>query len=815
MNKWDDSAVSEEMRELARLVLTLHEIQDRIAELSGDQVDAVIGPGGVAHLLPVAQHGLRHEELEQRRLATTLESILNALPAQIALIDLQGVILAVNAAWRDYAVAAGFAEGGDHVGVNYLEVCERTQGQQKAESWEVAAGIRAVLAGAQPRFEREYTCHGPHSRQWFRLTVTPVDGPRPRGAVVMHLDISDERRAQEALRESEERFRLLSRATNDALWSWDLRTDSLWWNEGFERVFGYDQQDGSPSIAQWHTLIHPDDRNAVLSELHHVLGAADTLWAREYRFQRRDGSYAFVLDRGHIIRDDTGRALRIAGGMTDITDRKQAESRLAEQAALLNQASDAILVIAMDESVQYWNRGAERLYGLSVSDALGKGLAELLAADAETIHAAMRAVRENGAWTGDLVTRVPSGPNRVVFARWTLLHDDEGGPKSILAIHADVTQSRQLQEQLLRSQRLESLGSLAGGIAHDLNNAIAPVVIATDLLREEFRDPHAAPLLDSLRNSAERARNLVQQILVFARGETQQRVQVDLRQVAAELQRFIGDTFPKSISITLELPETPLRVHAEPTKLFQVLMNLCVNARDAMPEGGALTVAADSRTLPEGAFAGVTVRDTGSGMPREVLARAAEPFFSTKGPGRGSGIGLSTALGIVQDHGGYLELDSVLGEGTVVTVLLPLAQSPGAANPAPAPPGDMPHGAGECVLLVDDEDSARAMTKRALEWYGYRVLEARNGAEGFEKFSAHRGEIDAVMTDVYMPVMDGHAMLKRLLEAEPHLRVVVSSGLMAQGDMPSDLAARVRHFLPKPYTAMALLKTIREVLDDR
>ncbi|HYW33057.1 MAG TPA: PAS domain S-box protein, partial [Gemmatimonas sp.] len=410
---------------------------------------------------------------------------------------------------------------------------------------------------------------------------------RMAGSVI---DVTERRHAVDAMRESEERFQLLSRATNDAIWDWDLKTDSLWWNDGYYALFGYTRLDTPPGIASWRTRLVDADRERVETKIQEAIDSGAESWWDEYRFTRADGTHAYVLDRGYVIRDAAGRATRMIGGMTDLTARREAEEQIAAQAALLNEAQDAILLTDLDHRVLFWNRGAERLYGWSAGEAVGQvdtALHQVESPARAHAHARMLA---SGRWEGTLEQRTRAGITLTVESRGTLTRDLAGRPKSILILSTDVTERKRSEAHLLRAQRMESIGTLAGGIAHDLNNLLAPMMMSVDLLRANCTDAESVELLNTVQVSASRGAELVQQVLSFARGVEGQRVPVSPVLLVRELQRIIRDSFPKSVRVQVSHSEDISSVLGDPTQLHQVLLNLCVNARDAMPAGGDLAI---------------------------------------------------------------------------------------------------------------------------------------------------------------------------------------------------------------------------------
>lgn len=640
-------------------------------------------------------------------------------------------------------------------------------------------------------------------------------------------DVTEQRETERSLRESDERFRILARATNDAAWDWDLDHNTLWWNDGYQALFGWDVGLGLPDLASWTAHIHPEDREQVLASLHAAIDGDATTWSSEYRFLRSDGSIAYVFDRGQVIRDRAGRARRMIGGMSDITERRRAELKLREQAALLDQARDAISVRTLDGTISYWNRRAERLYGWPSAQAMGRSIVSLFGDDPMGYQHALAELLRAGEWTGELDAAGANGRPVTIQAHWTLVRDGAGEPRSILAIETDVTAQRRLERQLMRTQRLESLGTMAGGVAHDLNNVLSPILMATSMLREAELDPEHEQDLATIERCALRGAEMVRQLLTFSRGAEGERAPLRLSQIAEDVRRIVQDTFPKNIRVTLDAVRESSSVVADATQMHQLILNLCLNARDAMPNGGSLALVIESQELDElqtaghpgahpGPYVCVRVEDTGVGMPGEMLERIFEPFFTTKDPGRGTGLGLATVHAIVRGHRGFVQVFSEPRVGTRFLVYLPASPSgTGTGHVRPQQARSDLYGRGELVLVVDDEEPIRDIARRILERFGYGVLLAANGVDAVARFAARRDEIAVVLADLAMPIMDGPAMIVALRSIEPAVRVVASSGL-ADGDlMGRARAAGIDATVPKPYTAESLLLALARVLAER
>jgi PAS domain S-box-containing protein len=512
----------------------------------------------------------------------------------------------------------------------------------------------------------------------------------------------------------------------------------------------------------------------------------------------------------------------IAVYFRDGTQRRRAHAQLRMQAELIERTQDAISVYDLEHHILLWNAAAERIYGYTREQAVGHKVTELVYRDPSEFERAYAETVAHGSWSGELAQRTRDGQDLTVASRWTLLVGDASTPTTILVSNTDITEKKRLELQSLRAQRMESIGTLAGGVAHDLNNVLAPIMLSIDVLRQLRGDAESLELLDLIAASARRGADMVGQVLSFARGVEGARALVEPGLLIADLCRLVVDTFPKNISSTVDLADDLWPVRGDPTQLHQVLLNLCVNARDAMAGGGQLLIAASNVALDAhyvamnleagvGPYVRIDVEDTGTGIPAGVLDKIFDPFFTTKEVGKGTGLGLSTSLAIVKSHGGFIRVESKEGVGTQVHIYLPaVSRSSGdATNELSAA---LPRGNGELVLLVDDEAAILQVTRLTLETFGYRVMLAADGAEAVACFSQHSHDIAVVLTDMMMPVMDGVATIRVLRRLDPRVRIIGASGISANGHVAGAIEAGVTEFLPKPYTAETLLTTLRKVL---
>ena len=401
----------------------------------------------------------------------------------------------------------------------------------------------------------------------------------------------------------------------------------------------------------------------------------------EYRLRLPDGRVRHLESQGSVLRDPAGRVVNVLVVSRDITARREAELRLREQASLLDKARDAIIATDLDHRIAYWNPSAERLYGWKSGEVYGHKLEDLdLGYDPARFAEAGAKLRAAGEWRGDFILHTKAGEPVMVESTWSLVVEDDGRPRSILLIDTDVTERKKLETQLLRSQRMESIGTLAGGVAHDLNNVLTPILMVLDLLGARTTRRDERELIEKTKISATHGAALVQQLLAFARGADGQRAKVDVGQTIRDLKGLVRQSLPRSIQFSVESDAALWPVEADDTQFKQVLINLVLNARDAMSGGGRITVHVqnvvvepDLSRLHPGAHPGahllITVADTGSGIPAALLGRIFDPFFTTKAAGKGTGLGLSMVAGIVKSHGGFVQVESEVGKGSAFHLL--------------------------------------------------------------------------------------------------------------------------------------------------
>jgi len=763
----------------------------------------------------------------------------------------------------------------------------------------------------------------------------------------------------EELQRADERLKLIARVTNDVFWDWDLETSTVWRSESASQTFGYPAEELVSEPQFWVNRIHPEDRQQVHDGIHAAIHNGEKFWRDEYRFLCKNGLYAEVLDRGYVIHNAEGKAVRMVGALADITKQREMETKLADERnllrALIDNLPDSIYMKDATARKTLSNKGNFRNLGCKTeAEVLGKTdfdffapeIAAKLFEDDQLVLQGQslisheeRLVNANGEVFWMLTTKVPwrdasgnivgiigggrnitkqkeaeiksmaernllrtvidnlpdaiyakdmaarktlanpadiknlgcrteaeaLGKNDFIFfpkevaekffeddqlvlqngqsvinreekavmadgkSVWLLTtkvpwRDADGQIIGLVGIGRDITDKKNLEAQLLRAQRMESIGRLATGIAHDLNNILTPIMISTTLLREKMSDKESLDILNTVEASAKRGADIIKQVMWFGRGLDGQRVPVHPQHLIKDTARLATETLSKSLKIEVKIGADVWPIPGDPTQLHQMLLNLCVNANEAMPMGGKLTIAARNFTADEdfagmhlearpGRYVVLEVSDTGSGIALEIRDRIFEPFFTTKEIGKSTGLGLSTALSIVKSHNGFILLETEPGKGSSFQIYLP-AQVGSQTDKPEDKPANFPRGQGETILVVDDEKSVRETAQAMLETFGYKVLPASDGAQALAIYSENQADIAVVLTDIVMPVMNGEATVRALRHLNPKVKIIASSGLKSDSDHEAIQKLGIRHFIGKPFTAGAILKKLREVITE-
>ena len=554
--------------------------------------------------------------------------------------------------------------------------------------------------------------------------------------------------------------------------------------------------------------------------------AAGGEWRGEFHNRKKNGELYWESASISAICDAAGNITHFLAVKEDITERRLAERQLAEtldfNRKIISDASAGILVYKASGQCVLANEAAAQIINATTSQLLKQNFRELV-----PWHASgLLKTAEKALATGkpqQCETHFVSSFGKEV---WLVCHFTsfvQGNEPHLLLIFNDITERKKLEAQFLRAQRMESIGTLASGIAHDLNNVLTPLLISVQVLKDKITDADGQSLLNSLETNVQRGASIVKQVLAFGHGIEGERVLVYPAHIVREIKQIVRETFPKAVEFEFHSPTDLWAIIGDPTQIHQVLLNLCVNARDAMPNGGKLSIDIENLTFDEtyagmeldakpGPYVVISVSDTGTGIPKEIHDKIFDPFFSTKLPRRGTGLGLSTTLAIVKSHGGFIHCQSEPGQGTTFKVYLPANNLPVLAEKLSVDESKLPHGHNELILVVDDEEPIRRLVQKALERFGYRVLLATDGVEAVSIYRARQKEIDVVITDIVMPIMDGTTTIAVLKNINPDVRIVTSSGLASEGGIAKARNSGAKFFIPKPYTAETMLNTLHEAL---
>ncbi len=677
---------------------------------------------------------------------------------------------------------------------------------------------------ADSRLENQEVHRLAHAQDELERKVQERMAALTQANAALQAEMAARQQAEVALQTNEARMASIINSAMDAIITINEAQEIVLFNPAAEQMFGYRAKEMMGQSLE--RLLPASLRFQHAQHIRHFSATGMTARAmgalEAVRGVRQNGE-EFPIEAAISQMESEGQKLYTVI-LRDITRRKAAEEKIREQALLLHHAREAILVLDTERQVIFWNAGAERLYGWTPEEVLGRNITDLIFHDQKNRLEEVRQVfHATGEWVGEMQQFTKDGRAIVVESHITRVRDEVGQLKSILIINTDITEKKQLEQQFLRAQRMESLGTLAGGIAHDLNNILSPLTMGVQMLQTRHPDPFSQKMLGIMAANTERGAAMIKQILSFARGASGEHIAVQPHHLVKELVKLMRETFPKAISIHQQLSEDIWLVEGDPTQLHQVLMNLCVNARDAMPSGGNLTLSAANQTLDElsahivpGATAGnyvmITVTDTGEGIAREHLDHIFDPFFTTKAQGQGTGLGLATVYGIVKAHGGFINVYSERGQGTQFKLYLPSQTAPQQAPAQDATLTSAPIGHGEWILIVDDEASIREITRSALEAFGYHVLTATDGVEAIRLYAQHQAEVRLVLTDLMMPLMDGPTLIRTLQKLNPQVLIVGSSGLAEEGKATEARALGVKDILAKPYNAELLFQAIAQAL---
>ncbi|MEN8758355.1 MAG: PAS domain S-box protein [Desulfobacterales bacterium] len=607
----------------------------------------------------------------------------------------------------------------------------------------------------------------------------------------------------------------------EAIWLFDWhRQKVIYVNPAYEAIWGRSAEALYNRYEEWSKSIHPDDLT-VANESFARLAATGGSEKREYRIVRPDGSVRWVSDRGYVIRDRQGRIVRLAGIAMDITDRKLAEEALRRYEKIVATSKDLMALIDSDGIFQAVSDSYLKAHCKTRAEIIGSSMRDLVGRKRFNTDIKPRFDR---CLAGEEVTfrlwfDFAGMGNRFMEATYSPFRGENGDIVGVVVVSRDITETKNLQEQLLQSQKMEAIGTLAGGIAHDFNNLLMGIQGRTSIMLVDIDADH--PHVENLKGIEEHIRsasNLTRQLLGFARGGKYEVKPLDLGAVIREKNRMFG-RMQKGIVIREELQPDLWPVEADRSQIEQVLLNICINAWQAMPDSGILTVQAanvhlDSPAvaayrLSAGRYVKISVTDTGIGMDATTRSRIFEPFFTTKEIGRGTGLGLASAYGIVKNHGGFITVESVEGQGTTVDINLPATDKRVAADDRTTKP--LYKGAGT-VLLVDDEEMVVAVGSQMLQRLGYDVLTAAGGREALQICKRHHARISLVILDLIMPDLSGADTCTLLKAVHPAIKVLLSSGYGLNGKSGDIVKSGCDGFIQKPFDLNALSQKINDIV---
>jgi PAS domain S-box-containing protein len=633
---------------------------------------------------------------------------------------------------------------------------------------------------------------------------------------------------EQRLQQSE---RLLAEAQELAqlgCWEWDITANRVIWSDSLYRIFGLRPGEAILSFQGYLDRVHPDDRARAQGVIEQALRDQQS-FVRDERIVRADGAIRYLRSIGSVIVDERGQPVRMLGLCQDVTERKLIEESLAQERhriqILLDTLPDSIFFKDAASRFLQINRALAAKFGLSdPAQAIGRSDLDFFP---EAFARQTRADELEVMRTGQILRKeeqktFPDGRQSWTMITKLPLRDPDGRIIGTFGISTDITESKKLEDQLRQAQKMEAIGRLAGGIAHDFNNLLTGIAGYSDILLSDL-DPASpsCPIVQEIQKATERAAALTQRLLTFSRKHVLPAQPLHLNAVLADMEPMLRRLIGEDVEL-LTLPEPDLGwVQADMGQIQQVIVNLVVNARDAMPQGGTLLlqttnvvlpVRPGETPLPGGPFVRLTVSDTGQGMTPEVRSHLFEPFFTTKEVGKGTGLGLSTSYGIIKQSGGFIEVQSEVGQGTTFQIFLPRVTGPKPSTTVVRPEDESPRGS-ETILLVEDEDLVRALTLRVLRQLGYTILSAARGEDALRLGTEHAGTIHLLLTDVVMPQMSGREVAERLLPLRPGMKVLYLSGYTDDAMVQHGVRESGMAFLAKPFTPAVLARKVREVLD--
>nr|MBF0223677.1 PAS domain-containing protein [Desulfobulbaceae bacterium] len=664
------------------------------------------------------------------------------------------------------------------------------------------------------------------------ILIVLCDRARREHALLRIEDLLEARTLK--LQESEERFSLAMEASKDGIWDWDLTTGDIYCSPSLTSMLGYDSTDVIENVDKWQDLIHPEERQKAYQINMDCVNNLTDSFEFEYRMKTRDGDWKWILGRGQAVyRDASGKAVRMIGTHQDITDRKEAENQLRFQSLVLNQIQDRVTVTDLNGVITYVNDAVVQALGYSRNELIGVSTEKYCENPEQSItqRKIVEKTLKNGQWRGEVVNQTADGQELTLDCRIQVVFDEHGRKIALAGISTDITERRKsdaerenLQAQLIQAQKMESVGRLAGGVAHDFNNMLGVILGHTEMAlmqADENHDLYAS--LKEIQKAAMRSAEITKQLLAFARKQTISPKKIDLNDTVESMLNMLRRLIGEDIDLVWQ-PSTHLwAVKMDPSQIDQILANLCVNARDAIAGVGKLTIETGKKTFDEayckehmgfipGDFVQLAVSDNGCGMDKDTLNKLFEPFFTTKEMGKGTGLGLATVYGIIKQNNGFINVYSEPGQGSTFKVYLPRLVTDQETDKT-VPAKKAVAGGTETILLVEDEPTILQMTRMMLEKKGYTVLSSATPSDALEKAKKHSASIDLLMTDVVMPKMNGRDLAEKIIDLYPGIGLLFMSGYTANVIAHQGVLEEGVHFIQKPFSMNDLASKVREVLE--
>jgi PAS domain S-box-containing protein len=745
-----------------------------------------------------------------------LQLVIDSIPQRVFWKDRNCVYLGCN---RSFARDAGLDDPALLVGRNDFELT------WKATAHLYVADDRLVMESNTPKIDIEEPMTFADGRTiWLRTNKVPLrdESGAVFGLLGTYEDITGQRQAAIDLHESEERFRATFEQA--AVGIAHVGTDGRWLrvNQRLCEMVGYTREELLARTFQ--EITHPDDLPADLENVRKILAGEIQNYSMEKRYIRKDGTAAWIELTVSLRRTPDGRPMYFISVIEDIEPRRRGEAERTRLAEIVEQASESVIMTDVLGNITYVNPAFERISGYRRGEVVGKNPRFLKSGrrDRKFYTELWQTITSGGVWSGHFINKRKDGTLFEEEGTIFPVRDLAGQIASFVALKRDVTREVRLKEQFDQAQKMETVGQLAGGIAHDFNNLLTAILGFCELILGDEKTSHRSEL-EEIKHAGERAAALTRQLLAFSRKQVFQLELLDLNAVVLNMETMLRRLIGEDVRLTTTLSSEIGRVKADRSQIEQVLLNLAVNSRDAMPGGGVLRIETSNLDVDgvlaeahapcaPGGFVVLTVSDTGCGMDTETQRRVFEPFFTTKPKGKGTGLGLATIYGIVKQSGGFVSFSSELQKGTAFQVHLPCADEPATMKSHSGVHPAAPKGT-ETILMIEDDDGVRRLGGRVLEMLGYTVLCAESGLQALDLARDHKGKIDLVLTDVVMPEMSGREVERRLAEAGHGARVLFMSGytddaILQHGVLESGVA-----FLQKPFTPATLGRKVREVLD--